>query len=102
VVAPPVQDIWMLLHGSPAEIQRQEEAFFEGYSMFREFDRSTLRLIEPLRTLRMIRHAAWIGQRYEEAIFQRAFPYYRERRYWEGFLLGIKEQISLLQEIPWQ
>ena len=70
--------------------------------MFRDFDRSTLRLIEPLRTLRMIRHAAWIGQRYEEAIFQRAFPYYPERRYWEGFLLHIKEQISLLQEVPWQ
>jgi Ser/Thr protein kinase RdoA (MazF antagonist) len=55
-------------------------------------------MAEPLRTLRMIRHAAWIGQRYAEPAFQRAFPYYRERRYWEEFLLSIKEQISLLQE----
>ena len=49
----------------------------------------------------MIRHAAWIGQRYGEAAFQRAFPYYEERRYWEEFLLHIKEQISLLQELSW-
>ncbi len=99
VLAPPVQDIWMLFNGSEEDKRRQQEAFFEGYSIFREFDPKTLRLTEPLRTLRMIRHAAWIGQRYEEAIFQRAFPYYRERRYWEEFLLSIKEQIGLLQEM---
>jgi Ser/Thr protein kinase RdoA (MazF antagonist) len=99
VIAPPVQDIWMLFSGSEAEQREQREKFFEGYEIFREFDDSTLILAEPLRTLRMIRHAAWIGQRYEEPIFQRAFPYYRERRYWEQFLLSIKEQISLLQEL---
>lgn len=102
VVAPPAQDVWMLFHGSPEDIQRQREVFFDGYSMFREFNHSTLTLTEPLRTLRMINHTAWIGQRYEEEIFKRAFPYFKERRYWEQFLLGIKEQIGLLQDISWQ
>lgn len=101
VVAPPVQDVWMLFNGSEAEKREQQEAFFEGYEIFREFDHATLTLAEPLRTLRMIRHAAWIGQRYEEPTFQRAFPYYTERRYWEAFLQSIKEQISLLQELSW-
>lgn len=99
VVAPPVQDLWMLFHGSPEEKQEQKEAFFKGYSMFRDFDHSTFILTEPLRTLRMIRHAAWIGQRFEEPVFQRAFPYYRESRYWEQFLLSMKEQLSLVQEL---
>jgi Ser/Thr protein kinase RdoA (MazF antagonist) len=67
--------------------------------MFRKFDESTLILIEPLRTLRMIHHVAWIGQRFEEPAFQRAFPYYRENRYWEELLLSMKEQISLMQEL---
>lgn len=98
VLASPVQDIWMLFNGSPEEQREQRDIFFEGYEVFREFDYSTLRLAEPLRTLRMIRHTAWIGHRIEEPIFQKAFPYFREHRYWEQFLLSIKEQIALLQE----
>lgn len=98
VVAPPVQDIWMLFYGDAEEKAEQQKFFFEGYETFRPFDPSTMILAEPLRTLRMIRHAAWIGQRHTEPAFQRAFPYYKEQRYWEGFLLHIKEQISLLQE----
>lgn len=99
VSAPPVQDVWMLFYGDADEKQVQIKNFFEGYETFRRFDSSTLILTEPLRTLRMIRHTAWIGQRYGETAFQRAFPYYPERRYWEEFLLSIKEQISLLQEM---
>jgi len=99
VVAPPVQDLWMLFHGSEEEKAEQREAFFKGYRMFRDFDEHSFRLTEPLRSLRMIRHAAWIGQRFEEPVFQKAFPYYRESRYWEQFLLSMKEQLSLLQEL---
>jgi len=99
VIAPPIQDLWMLFNGSEEEKRLQRKAFFEGYETFREFDESTWILSEPLRTLRMIRHAAWIGQRYGEPAFQRAFPYYRERRYWEEFLLSMKEQIGVLQDL---
>lgn len=99
VVAPPVQDVWMLFYGDEEEKNKQRESFFEGYETFRKFDWQTLVLAEPLRTLRMIHYAAWIGQRYEEPAFQRAFPYYEQRRYWEEFLGSIKEQIALLQEI---
>jgi Ser/Thr protein kinase RdoA (MazF antagonist) len=101
VVAPAVQDVWMLFNGSEDEKREQKKVFLEGYEVFRPFDEASLVLSEPLRTLRLIRHAAWIGQRYEEPAFQRAFPYYRERRYWEEYLQGIKEQISLLQELSW-
>lgn len=101
-VAPPVQDLWMLFYGDEQEREGQRRVFFEGYETFRKFDQATLILSEPLRTLRMIRHVAWIGQRYEEEAFQRAFPFYAERRFWEEFLQGIKEQISLLQELSWR
>ncbi|MBI4373330.1 MAG: serine/threonine protein kinase, partial [Deltaproteobacteria bacterium] len=63
VIAPPVQDLWMLFNGSEEEKRGQRKIFFEGYEMFRKFDPETLILAEPLRTLRMIRYAAWIGQR---------------------------------------
>ncbi|MBX7148795.1 serine/threonine protein kinase [bacterium] len=99
VIAPPVQDIWMLFSGTPDEVKEQKNAFLEGYSVFRDFDEKTFILSEPLRTLRLMRMASWIGERYEEEAFKRAFPYYRDRRYWEEFLLSIKEQIGLLQEL---
>ncbi len=96
VLAPAIQDAWLLFYGDDGERAEQQKYFLEGYETFRPFDRSSFKLAEPLRTLRMIRHAAWIGQRYAEPAFQKAFPYYEQRRYWEEFLQSIKEQISLL------
>ncbi|MBL7684522.1 MAG: serine/threonine protein kinase [Deltaproteobacteria bacterium] len=98
VLAPVVQDLWMLFHGSESEKREQKEAFFKGYSLFRNFNENDFILSEPLRTLRMIRHVAWIGQRYDEPLFRKAFPYYEEHRFWEEFLLSMKEQLSLLYE----
>lgn len=97
ILAPPVQDLWMLFFGSPEEQRQQKETFFEAYEMFRSFDAFSFQLSEALRSLRMIRHSAWIGQRFSGSIFQRAFPYFSERRYWEEFILSMKEQIALLQ-----
>lgn len=99
VVAPAVQDIWMLFHGSEAEQDAQKKDFFTGYEMFREFSEQEFLLVEPLRTLRMIRHTAWIGERFKEEIFKRSFPYYHERKYWEEFLLAMKEQLGYLQAL---
>lgn len=97
VLAPAVQDVWMLFHGSDAEKEEQQEPVFEGYEQHLDFDHNSLNWIEVFRTLRMIKHAAWIGERYDEAIFQQAFPYYPERKYWENLLLNFKEQLFHLQ-----
>lgn len=99
VVAPPVQDLWMLLNGSAADQHAQREALFEGYTTFRPFDMRALRLAEPLRTLRLIRHAAWLATRHDEPAFQRAFPYFTQARYWETFAQNMREQIGVLQDL---
>jgi Ser/Thr protein kinase RdoA (MazF antagonist) len=99
VIAPPIQDIWMLFHGDESEQEAQKSKFFEGYEMFREFDYRSFLIVEPLRSLRMIRHTAWIGERFSEEIFKRTFPYFTERKYWEEFLLSMKEQLAALQMI---
>ncbi len=44
-----VQDLWMMLSGSPAEQQRQWSELLEGYQQFADFDFREVRLIEPLR-----------------------------------------------------
>ena len=97
VISPAVQDVWMLFHGTKQEQEAQKKSFFEGYEMFRDFDQHSFILVEPLRSLRMIRHTAWIGERFDEEIFKRTFPYYTERKYWEEFLLSMKEQLGALQ-----
>ena len=95
-----VQDLWMLLSGPPAEQQRQWGELLEGYGQFADFDFLELTLIEPLRALRMLHHAAWVVHRWSDPAFPRAFPWAAEPRYWEGYLLDLLEQIAAIDDPP--
>lgn len=95
---PAVQDLWMLLSGSPQEMQSQLADVIEGYRQFMRFNVGELQLIEALRTLRMLHHAAWLAQRWEDPAFPAAFPWFGEPRYWEQLILNLREQLSALQE----
>ena len=48
----------------PDDNGRQMGDIIEGYRQFCDFDASELQLIEPLRTLRMLHHAAWLARRW--------------------------------------
>ncbi|MCS4505517.1 Stress response kinase A [wastewater metagenome] len=95
---PAVQDLWMLLSGDRAEMTGQLSDILAGYEDFRDFDRRELNLVEALRTLRVMRYAAWLAQRWHDPAFPRAFPWFAEQRYWEEHLLGLREQLAALQE----
>jgi Ser/Thr protein kinase RdoA (MazF antagonist) len=95
-----VQDLWMLLAGSPPEQQRQWQELLEGYQQFADFDFLEITLIEPLRALRMLHHAAWVVHRWADPAFPRAFPWAAEPRYWEQHLLDLLEQIAAIDEPP--
>lgn len=95
-----VQDLWMLLSGPPSEQQRQWSELLEGYRQFADFDFRELRLIEPLRALRMLHHAAWVTHRWSDPAFPRAFPWMGEPRYWEGYLQDLLEQIDAIHDPP--
>jgi Ser/Thr protein kinase RdoA (MazF antagonist) len=96
MTGPPIQDLWMLLAGSPAEMQAQLRDVLEGYEQFAEFDRVELRLIEPLRMLRMIHYAAWLARRWDDPAFPRAFPWFGTPRYWEEHVRQLTEQLEAL------
>ena len=97
---PAMQDIWMLLSGSREEHRQQIMVIAEGYSMFRRFPAEELPLIETLCTRRIVRHAAWLSQRWEDPAFPVAFPWFASHRYWSEHLLALREQLSALQEEP--
>jgi Ser/Thr protein kinase RdoA (MazF antagonist) len=99
-MGPRVQDLWMMLAGSAAEQQRQWSELLEGYSQFADFDFREVRLIEALRALRMIHHAAWVSHRWLDPAFPRAFPWLGEARYWEGYLRDLVEQIEVIEDPP--
>jgi len=99
-MGPRVQDLWMLLAGSAPDQQRQWAELIEGYQQFADFDFREVSLIEPLRALRMLHHAAWVSHRWLDPAFPRAFPWFGEERYWEGYLGDLREQLEVIADPP--
>jgi Ser/Thr protein kinase RdoA (MazF antagonist) len=95
---PAIQDLWMLLSGSSADMESQLTDIIEGYRQFCDFDAIELQLIEALRTLRMLHHAAWLARRWDDPAFPIAFPWFDSPRYWEELVLSLREQLSAMQE----
>jgi Ser/Thr protein kinase RdoA (MazF antagonist) len=82
LMGPPVQDIWLLARGDTEEARRARDDIIEGYELFREFDRATLQLCEPLRALRIVYMSGWIARRWDDPSFPSAFPAFRTANYW--------------------
>jgi len=95
--APAVQDIWMVVRGRGEHAEADRDFLLEGYAAFRPFDRSTLRLIEPLRALRMIHYSAWIARRWQDPSFPKAFPFFATPRYWEEDIQALQEVLALME-----
>ena len=95
-MGPAVQDLWMLVHGEVAERRQKMEIVLEGYESVRRFDRRELRLIEPLRTLRIIHYSAWLAGRQDDPAFPMHFPWFGTSDYWRGQCDTLREQIEAM------
>ena len=96
-MGPAVQDLWMLLSGDEGSQSIQMNRILKGYRDFRDFNTSELLLIEPLRTLRMMYHAAWLARRWDDPAFPRAFPFFNTQRYWSEHILELREQWAAIE-----
>ncbi len=96
-MGPVVQDFWLLFSGRDEATKRSWEIFLDAYLTLRDFDRSTLRLVEPLRALRFVHFSAWIARRWEDPSFQAAFPRFNSHEYWREQTEDMEEQLSLVQ-----
>lgn len=97
---PAVQDLWMLLSGGREEREGQLIDVLAGYREFADLDYSQLNYIEVLRGLRMVRYNGWIAARWADPAFGRAFPWFTSPRYWEEQMIGLREQLEILDEPP--
>jgi Ser/Thr protein kinase RdoA (MazF antagonist) len=97
---PAIQDLWMLLSGDSASMEQQLAVVLAGYHSFMDFDRRELTLIEPLRTLRMIHHSAWLAERWSDPAFPKAFPWFGTTSYWAEQASQLLEQCAAMDEPP--
>ena len=94
---PAVQDLWLALPGRDDETLRLREVFLAGYEQFRDFDRSSLRLIEPLRGLRLVRYAVWLARRWHDPAFRTGWPHFGTVEYWEGEIRDLEDQLAIIR-----
>ncbi len=100
VQGPAMQDIWMLLSGQREEQIQQLESIRNGYEVFQPFPYHQLKWIECLRTIRLIKHTAWVVERWSDPAFPLAFPWFEGVRYWSEHVLSLREQFAALQQEP--
>jgi Ser/Thr protein kinase RdoA (MazF antagonist) len=99
VMGPPAQDFWLLVPGRDAEALQRREVLLEAYAEMNTLDRGALRLVEPLRALRVVHFSAWIARRYEDPAFLRVFPDFGTERYWYDELATLREIHAELSEL---
>ncbi len=92
-MGPPVQDFWMLFSGEDS--RKEEDYILTGYTELRDFEYESLELVTALRGLRIINYAAWIAKRWDDPVFKKIFPNFREYIYWA-------EEVEALEKIAWK
>ncbi len=98
VNGPAMQDLWLLLPGRHGEVGRETGLLSEGYEEFRPFPWNELRLMEPLRLMRMIHFIAWCARQREDRDFFSNFPDWGSRSWWIQELEDMRDQITAISE----
>jgi Ser/Thr protein kinase RdoA (MazF antagonist) len=96
-MGPPVQDLWLLLPDRPDNSRSELELFLEGYEHFREFDRTSLKCIEPLRAMRMIYFLAWCSRQVDDFQFKKNFPDWGSDSFWQKEINDLNDQLKFLK-----
>lgn len=92
----------MFLSGDRQAQTAQISELVDGYNEFFDFDPRQLRLVEALRTLRIMHYSAWLARRWEDPAFPHNFPWFNTVRYWSDHILELREQLAMLNEPPLQ
>jgi len=100
--APAIQDLWMFLSDPNEQGWRQQlSELIEGYEEFHEFDRREIQWIEVLRTVRLMRHSAWILDRWPDPAFPQAFPWVNDEGYWQSHIRELEAQRLVMSPQRW-
>lgn len=94
---PPVQDFWLLLPDRVGNCRRELSLLLRGYETFREFDDSTLRLVEPLRAMRIIYYLAWCSIQVDDFKFRSDHPEWGSDAFWQREVADLQTQLEIIR-----
>jgi Ser/Thr protein kinase RdoA (MazF antagonist) len=95
---PPVQDLWLLLPDRARSSRRELELVLEGYEAFHPFEHSTLRLIEPLRLMRLLYYLAWSARQRGDLRFRESNPNWGSEAFWIKEIEDLRDQLTAIEE----
>lgn len=98
MVGPPVQDLWLLLPEHIQNCRYEMSLVLEGYTMMREFDHDSLKLIEPLRAMRIIYFLDWCSRQIGDFKFQTNFPEWGNDAFWRREVADLNSQLRIIEE----
>ena len=96
---PAVQDLWLVLPGKAEDSRREISLLLDAYEAFAPFDRGTLRLIEPLRFMRMIYFLAWRARQRNDYWFREQFPQWGTEAFWIKETEDLREQAGVVRDV---
>jgi Ser/Thr protein kinase RdoA (MazF antagonist) len=98
-LGPAVQDLWLALPGRDATSDALRAHLLDGYRTFRDFDAAELRLVEPLRGLRMAQYALWLAKRWRDPVFPRTWPQFATADHWQRETADLEEQAARVARV---
>ncbi len=98
MVGPAVQDLWLLLPDHASAARRELDLILRGYEQFHAFDDATLRLIEPLRLMRMIYYLSWSARQKDDRRFRETNPDWGTEAFWTKEIEDIRTQVQVIGE----
>ena len=98
MVGPPVQDLWLLLPEHIQNCRYEMSLVLEGYTMMRDFDHDSLKLIEPLRAMRIIYFLDWCSRQIGDFKFQTNFPEWGNDAFWRREVADLNSQLRIIEE----
>lgn len=95
---PPVQDLWLLLPEHLHKSRRELDLILDGYTQLRDFEFETIRLVEPLRAMRIIYFLSWCSTQINDFKFQHNFPDWGNDVFWRREIADLEHQLQLIKK----
>lgn len=98
MMGPTVQDLWLLLPDRADQCKRELALLLRGYEQFHEFDDRTLRLIEPLRAMRIIYYLSWCSIQIDDHKFRSMHPEWGSDAFWQRENADLALQFEVIRD----
>lgn len=98
VYGPAIQDLWLIAPRRDEEGMQIRNALLDGYYQFRDLSATDFKLLEVLRSMRLVHYYAWLVKRRKDPTFIHHFGDIESAHFFEKHINDLKEQLFLISE----